>query len=107
MENIAYINDLIIEIEILKNLRDNSKNNIEKIEEIIVDKENTLNKCKENLKKLSNNQIEYRLYLKMLNGKTVSQAVDEIANENYINDIKPNSTAGIWLHYKKLKKLIN
>ena len=59
-----------------------------------------------NLSKLSNNQIEYKLYLKMLNGKTASQAVSEVADENYMNDIKPSSLSSIWVYYKNMQKII-
>ena len=106
MEGIAYINDLVNEIEMLKNLRDHSKDKIDKINHLIQDKEMLLEKCKINLDSLSNNKIEYKLYLKMLDGKTASQAVSEVANENYMNDVRPTSMSSIWEHYKKLKKIL-
>ena len=61
---------------------------------------------KEDLSKISINSIEYRLYLKILNGKTPTQAVNEIADENFNNDIKPNGTTQIWKYYNKIKKII-
>lgn len=106
MEGIAYINDLVNEIEILENIRDHSKDKTEKINNVIQNKKMLLEKCKNNLNSLSNNKIEYKLYLKLLDGKTASQAVSEVANENYINDIKPSSMSSIWEYYKKLKKFL-
>ena len=42
----------------------------------------------------------------MLNGKTASQAVSEVADENYMNDIKPSSLSSIWVYYKNMQKII-
>lgn len=106
MESIAYINDLINEIEIFKNIRDHSIDKIDTLNTLIDEKEKLLEQCKINLSKLSNNQIEYKLYLKMLNGKTASQAVSEVADENYMNDIKPSSLSSIWVYYKNMQKII-
>lgn len=106
MESIAYINDLINEIEIFKNIRDHSIDKIDTLNTLIDEKEKLLEQCKINLSKLSNNQIEYKLYLKMLNGKTASQAVSEVADENYMNDIKPSSLSSIWVYYKNMQKIL-
>lgn len=103
MDCIPYINDLLIEIDTLEKINNNNNpeinNKIEKKRELIAE-------CKNNLSKLSINNIEYRLYLKILNGKTPTQAVNEIADENFTKDIKPNGTTQIWKYYKKIKKLI-
>ena len=39
---------------------------------------------------MSINKIEYRLYLALLSGLNPNKAVEKIANENYVNDIKPS-----------------
>ncbi|MEI3530122.1 MAG: hypothetical protein V8Q75_03485 [Bacilli bacterium] len=106
MDCIPYINDLQTEIDILKDVK--SVNKEDKIIEIkIKEKEELLNKCKENLAKLSKTKIEYRLYLKIINGMTPSKAVKEIADENYKNGIKPTDVTYIWKnYYKKIKKFI-
>ncbi len=106
MEEIALINDLVNEIEMLKKIRNHSSDKTNKIDNIIKEKEMLLESCKNNLNSLSNNKIEYKLYLKILDGKTASQAVSEVANENYINDIRPSAVSSIWKYYKKLKKIL-
>ena len=50
MECIPYINDLKIEIEMLKELNKNNKYSDDSIEKLIKQKEELMNKCKENLK---------------------------------------------------------
>ena len=109
MECIKYINDLTIEIEILNDLKNSLDYNKEKLEDIndkINRKSKILEKCKSNLEKLSNNQICYRIYVKILNGVPVSKAIQEVADENYINNIKPVNAENIWRnYYPKLKNL--
>lgn len=102
MDCIPYINDLQIEIAILNKIADGDIDVKRKIKE----KQETIEMIKENLSKISINSIEYRLYLKILNGKTPTQAVNEIADENFNNDIKPNGTTQIWKYYNKIKKII-
>ena len=104
MECIKYINDLETEIQILKDLKGNIKCDVSEIDEKIKNKEQLINKCKENLSKLSDNQICYRIYLHMLNGLNPSKAVEKVAEENYINDIKPNAPSNLWKYYKKIQK---
>ena len=102
MDCIPYINDLRIEINVLSNL-----NNDGKLDKVIQDKKELLDKCKYNLNQLSNNKIEYRLYLKILEGKKVTKAIEEIANENYEFGIKPTDISTIWSnYYKKIKKYL-
>lgn len=101
MDCIPYINDLLIEIDTLNNLNSDGKLN-----SLIETKKKLLQKCKDNLAKLSDNKIEYRLYLKIINGINPSKAVEEIACENYTNDIYPSSIASIWRIYRNLKKNI-
>lgn len=105
MDCIPYINDLQLEINILKDImNDNNKDNIECQ---IKEKENLIRQCKNNLSKLSSYKIEYRIYLKLLEGKNVSKAIEEVASENYQKDIKPASVDRLWkIYYKNLKKII-
>lgn len=108
MDCIPYINDLQIEIQILKDVKANGNCDLEKINEQINDKEKLIEKCKDNLSQLSENQICYRLYLKMLNGLKPSKAIEEIANENFANDIKPSDINSLWVnYYRKVKKILN
>lgn len=102
MDCIPYVNDLLNEINILKQVVDTN----EKIKNKITEKEEKIKIIKENLSKMSVNSIEYRLYLKILNGKTPTQAVNEIADENFASDIRPNGTTQIWKYYKKIKKML-
>ena len=104
MECIKYINDLETEIKILKDLKGNINCDDSEIEEKIKNKEQLIEKCKENLSKLSDNQICYRIYLYMLNGLNPSKAIEKIAEENYIKDIKPNAPSNLWKYYKKIQK---
>lgn len=106
MECIKYINDLELEIKILKDLKGNIDCDISEIDEKIKQKEQLIEKCKDNLSKLSDNQICYRIYLHMLNGMKPSKAIEKIADENYMNDIKPNSPSKLWEYYKKMKKIL-
>lgn len=105
MDCIPYIDDLQIEINILKDIQHNGDCDIEQIDKKIKEKELLIQKCKENLSKLSINSIEYRLYLKILSGLKPSRAIEEIANENYNNNKKPFTPSKIWKnYYPKIKK---
>lgn len=104
MDCIPYINDLQLEINTLKELQLSRSDN--QIQKQILEKEQLVEKCKKNLEKLSINKIEYRLYLALLSGLNPNKAVEKIANENYVNDIKPSSTSGIWNYYSKLQKIL-
>ncbi len=104
MECIKYINDLVLEIETLKKLKNNY--NFREINKIILDKEKIIISCKENLSKLSNYNIEYRIYLYMLQGLSATKAIEKISNENYINGTKPVDLSTLWKYYKKMKKVI-
>ena len=60
------------------------------------------------MEKLSDNQVCYRIYLNILNGMSVSKAIEKVADENYINNVKPSSSETIWkYYYPNLKKIIN
>ena len=108
MDCIPYINDLQIEVQILKDVKANGNCDLEKINEQIKNKEELIKKCKDNLSKLSSNQIYYRLYLKILSGMKPSKAIEEIADENYINGVTPTDITTLWKdYYKKIKKICN
>lgn len=107
MDCIPYINDLQIEIQILKDVKANGNCNVDLIEEKIDEKEKLIEKCKDNLSKLSNKNVEYRLYLYIINGLSPTKAVERIANENLRNNIKPADVSTIWTnYYKKIKKYL-
>ena len=103
---IPYIHDLDLEIKMLKKIRKNRKDK-EDIDLLIAEKEEELEGYKDDLSKLSPQSVEYKIYLKMLNGMTPSHAVEKTADENYYNDVKPSSVSGVWIYYRKLKKKIN
>lgn len=107
MECIKYINDLSIEITILEDLLKNLDSNTEEIEDKIKRKKIILEKCKNNLEKLSSDQICYRIYVKILNGFSLSKAIEKVAEENYLNDLKPSHVDTIWRnYYPKMKKIL-
>lgn len=104
MDCIPYINDLQIEINILKDVNQNNNKDIQKK---IEEKEKLIEKCKDNLEKLSDNKICYRIYRYMLAGLNPSKAVEKVAEENYFNNVKPNSTKIIWTnYYRKVKDIL-
>lgn len=107
MECIKYINDLEIEIKMLEDLKGNIDCDEKEIDEKINRKKELIERCKENLSKLSDNQICYRIYLHMLNGLNPSKAIEKVAEENYKNDIKPTDIITLWKnYYNKIKKII-
>lgn len=109
VECIKIINDLKVELDMLKDaLRDcRDEREYRNLERVIKGKEEQLDRYKTNMAKLSDNQIEYRIYLKLLNGLTPTRAVEEVAEENYLRDVSPTGTSQIWnKYYKNLKKII-
>lgn len=108
MDCIPYINDLMLEIQILEDVKANDNCDINLIDNKIKDKKMLIEKCKNNLSKLSENQICYRIYLKMLNGMTTNKAISKVAEENYLNGTSPSSERAIWKnYYPQLKKILN
>ena len=106
---VPYIQDLKLEIEILKNVKNmtHKKETIKLLDKKIKEKEQMILKCREILKKLSNNQICYRIYLNMLSGLSINKSIAKVANENYLNNIKPASERAIYKrYYAKLKKIL-
>lgn len=109
MDCINYINDLTIEIETLDLIRQNCDDVEEKnkLNLKIKEKEDLVYRCKNNLSKLSDDNICCRIYVHMLNGLSPSKAVEKVAEENYIRGVKPTSVGRVWdNYYKKLKKII-
>ena len=106
MDCIPYINDIYVEIKILQDVKKGGNCDIQAIDKKINEKEQLLERCKENLSKVSCNKICYRIYLKMLNGLNASKALEEVAQENYHNGIKPTSVSNLWAYYKKMKKML-
>lgn len=106
MDCIPYIKDLLIEIETLKAIRQD-KDDTTEIDRDILKKEQLIKKCKENLSKLSNNSIEYRIYIYYLDGLNINKAISKVADENYRMNIKPSSERAIYKnYYSKIKKYI-
>ncbi len=109
LECIKYINDLDIEIKMLEEAKRDchDERDWQNLTRIIEYKKSKMQLYKDNLSKLSNCQIEYRIYLKMLNGLSPTRAVEEVAGENYISGKGITSLSQIWnKNYKKLKKII-
>lgn len=103
MDCIPYINDLLIEIDMLNKL----DNGNPEIRNKIIQKEKLIEDCKNNLLKLSNYKIEYRLYLYILNGLNPTKAVRRVADENYLNDITPCDPSSIWRKYQKMNEILS
>lgn len=107
MDCVKYINDLAVEIEILKELRDGLDSNQTELEERIRRKTLILENCQKNLEKFSEDKICYRIYVKILNGYSLSKAIDKVAEENYINNVRPCHPYTIWKnYYPKMKKIL-
>ena len=109
LDCIPYINDLKVEIEVLKSLM-NDKDDSSKTEilNMIKVKECLIDKCISNLKKLSNNQICYRIYLNILSGLSVNKAIEKVAQENHLNNTKPATETSLYRdYYRKVKNVIN
>lgn len=105
---VPYINDLQIEIGILKEvMKDKDDKNKKQIMEKITCKEKIIKNCIDNLKQLSNNQICYRIYVNMLSGLSVNKSIAKVAEENYLNNVKPASESMIFKkYYPELKKML-
>lgn len=102
MDCIAYINDLLLEIDILKK----AKSSNDEIEKQILKKEQQISQIKENLSKMSVNSIEYRIYLYYLNGMSLHKAISKVADENYARNIKPSTERALYKnYYKKIKEI--
>lgn len=109
MECIKYINDLDVEIKMLEEAKKECRDEREwnNLTRVISYKKDQMKRYKDNLSKLSDCQIEYRIYLKMLNGLSPTKAVEEVAEENYQKGIKPTDIPYIFTkHYKQMKEIL-
>lgn len=103
-----YLNSIDREIEVLKTLINRADTlPLKKLLEREIEYKNNAKMIHKNiLEQISDNETYRKLYIKLLNGKSASRAVEEVVNENYYNNIKPYSEASIWRYYSKLKQLI-
>lgn len=103
-----YLNSIDKEIEVLNCLA--NRNDITPLKRLLereIEYKNEVKTIHKNiLEQISDNETYRKLYIKLLNGKTASKAVEEVVNENYYNNIKPYSESSIWRYYSKLKELI-
>lgn len=108
MDTLTYLNDLTIEVETLDLIRKHCKDiqEMDKLNLKIKEKEDLIYRCKNNLSKLSDKNICCRLYLHMLDGLSVSKAIETVSQENYVKGIKPTSITALWKYYKKLQKML-
>lgn len=107
MDCIPYIENLRLEVQTLKDYKTKFCSDEETVDKMIAEKEQLIEKCKENLSKLSDDQICYRIYLHMLNGLSATKAIEKVSEENMISGTTPTDITTIWKdYYKKLKKVI-
>lgn len=99
MECIKYINDLEIKIETLERLK-GYVDDEEKLNKQINEKKMLLNECKNNLRKLSDNEVCYKLYVYMLDGLSPTKAIEKVAEEYYYSE------PTVWRYYRTLKKML-
>ena len=72
-----------------------------------IDNKNTLlGKYRSVLSNIASDDICCRLFAKLLGGSPPTKAVEEVANENYYKNVKPNSLSTIWRYYSKVKELL-
>jgi len=103
-----YINSVDMEIQLLTRLVDKADSvSIKELLNREIDyKKDFKIKHKNLLEQISGNDTYRKLYTKLLDGKNVSRAVEEVVNENYYNNVKPSSESSIWRYYNNLKKLM-
>ena len=106
---IKYMSNFEMEIITLEGLIEKTDN--DKMQQLLkteVDSKKTLlAKYRSVLTNISSNDICCRLFAKILGGSPPSQAVKEVAEENYYKNIKPNSLSTIWRYYSKVKELLD
>ena len=107
-ECLNYMKSFEMEIKALEGLI--NKTNDVKIKELLekeVDNKKTLlGKYRSVLSNIASDDICCRLFAKLLGGSPPTKAVEEVANENYYKNIKPNSLSTIWRYYSKIKELL-
>lgn len=107
-ECLKYMNNFEMEIIALEGLI--KKTDDIKMQQLLnkeVDNKKTLlGKYRSVLSNISSDEICCRLFYKIIGGTPPTKAVEEVANENYNKDIKPNSLSTIWRYYSKIKQLL-
>lgn len=107
-ECLNYMKSFEMEIKALEGLI--NKTDDVKIKELLekeVDnKKKLLGKYRSVLSNISSNEICCRLFAKIMGGSPPTKAVEEVARENYFQNIKPNSLSAIWRYYSKIKELL-
>ena len=87
-----------------------NKSNDIKIQELlkqeINNKKTLLSKYRSILSNISSDDICCRLFAKLLGGRPPTKAVEEVARENYFQNIKPSSLSTIWRYYSRIKELL-
>lgn len=76
------------------------------LQQEIDNKKTLLGKYRSVLSNISSSDICCRLFAKMLGGTPVTKAVEEVARENYFQNVKPSSLSAIWRYYGKIKELL-
>lgn len=103
-----YMDSFEMEIKTLEGLinkTDDSKIKV-LLEKEVDNKKTLLGKYRSVLSNISSNEICCRLFAKILGGSPPTKAVEEVARENYFQNIKPNSLSAIWRYYSKIKELV-
>jgi len=107
-ECIEYMNNFEMEIIAIEGLI--KKTNDIKLQELLTkeidNKKTLLSKYRSVLSNISSDEICCRLFAKILRGSPPTKAVEEVARENYYQNIKPSSLSTIWRYYSKIKELL-
>lgn len=107
-ECLKYMNNFEMEIIALEGFVKRTDNEeMQKMLELdIKNKRTLLGKYRSVLSNISSDDICCRLFAKILGGSPPTKAVEEVARENYFQNIKPNSLSAIWRYYSKIKQLL-
>lgn len=107
-ECIEYMNGFEMEIKALEGLveKTDDKKMQQLLKKEINNKNTLLGKYRSVLSNISSNEICCRLFAKIMGGSPPTKAVEEVARENYFQNIKPNSLSAIWRYYSKIKELL-
>jgi hypothetical protein len=103
-----YMDSFEMEIKTLEGLINKTDDEKMKVllEKEVDNKKTLLGKYRSVLSNISSNEICCRLFAKILGGSPPTKAVEEVARENYFQNIKPNSLSAIWRYYSKIKELV-
>lgn len=107
-ECLKYMDSFEMEIKTLEGLINKTDDEKMKVllEKEVDNKKTLLGKYRSVLSNISSNEICCRLFAKILGGSPPTKAVEEVARENYFQNIKPNSLSAIWRYYSKIKELV-